>query len=52
MTLMGGMLKKSLLAAYGKVGAPNFVEGKHEYLPIPQDEMDANPNLTQIEGWR
>ena len=25
----------------------NFVIGKHERLPIPQREVDNNPNLTQ-----
>lgn len=25
----------------------NFVVGKHEFLPIPQFELDINPNLTQ-----
>jgi hypothetical protein len=24
-----------------------FVEGKHELLPIPQAEIDLNPNLQQ-----
>jgi hypothetical protein len=25
----------------------NFVEGKHEWYPIPQSDVDLNPNLTQ-----
>ncbi len=25
----------------------NFVVGKHEYYPIPQSDIDLNPNLTQ-----
>ena len=29
----------------------NFVEGKHEVLPIPQVEIDNNPNLTQNNGY-
>ncbi|WP_341226432.1 RagB/SusD family nutrient uptake outer membrane protein [uncultured Arcticibacterium sp.] len=26
-----------------------FVSGKHEFLPIPQGEIDNNPNLTQAD---
>lgn len=29
----------------------NFVLGKHKYLPIPQSEIDINPNLVQNPGW-
>jgi hypothetical protein len=25
----------------------SFTEGKHEYFPIPQIEIDLNPNLKQ-----
>lgn len=25
---------------------------KHRYFPIPQDEINANPKLTQNEGWQ
>lgn len=28
-----------------------FNEGKHYWWPIPQSELDVNPNLTQNEGW-
>ena len=29
----------------------NFVVGKHELLPIPQRDLDINPNMTQNPGW-
>jgi hypothetical protein len=28
-----------------------FVEPKNNYLPIPQQEIDANENITQNQGW-
>ncbi len=30
---------------------PGFQPGKHEYLPIPQTEMDLNPALVQNPGY-
>ena len=32
-------------------GFANFVKGKHEFLPIPQQDLDINPNLTQNPSW-
>jgi hypothetical protein len=29
----------------------NFVVGKHEWYPIPQTDIDLNPNLTQNPGY-
>ena len=29
----------------------NFVLGKTKYMPIPQSELDINPNLKQNTGW-
>ncbi len=29
----------------------NFVMGRNKYMPIPQSEIDINPNLRQNEGW-
>jgi hypothetical protein len=30
----------------------NFQLNKHKFLPIPQSEIDINPNLRQNPGWR
>ena len=30
----------------------SFTEGKNEYWPLPQDELDVNPNLHQVRGWK
>lgn len=30
----------------------NFIVGQHELLPLPQIDVDANPNLDQNPGWR
>jgi hypothetical protein len=32
-------------------GFANFVKGKHEFLPIPQQDLDINPNLQQNPSW-
>ena len=32
-------------------GFKNFVVGKHEFLPIPQKELDLDPNLSQNPNW-
>ncbi len=32
-------------------GFANFQIGKHELLPIPQSDLDINPNLTQNPNW-
>jgi len=32
-------------------GFANFIKGKHELLPIPQFDIDVNPNLKQNPGW-
>jgi hypothetical protein len=32
-------------------GFSNFQVGKHELLPIPQQERDINPNLGQNNQW-
>ena len=29
----------------------NFVLGRNKYMPIPQSEIDINPNLVQNPGW-
>lgn len=33
-------------------GFANFQVGKHELLPIPQQDLDVNPNLEQNPGWK
>lgn len=32
-------------------GFANFVVGKNELLPVPQQDLDINPNLQQNPGW-
>jgi hypothetical protein len=32
-------------------GRENFIAGKHELCPIPQSELDANPNMKQNPNW-
>lgn len=44
-----GLLKQEM-AGTDKPGHENF-EMKYQYYPIPKDEIDANPNLTQNEPW-
>ncbi|MBD0254272.1 MAG: RagB/SusD family nutrient uptake outer membrane protein [Cytophagales bacterium] len=49
------------LLRWGDLGKPEvvrrdpafstFVTGRNEYLPIPQQEIDINPNLVQSDGW-
>lgn len=34
-----------------KVGKQFFVAGKYDYFPIPQNEINANPLITQRAGW-
>ena len=28
-----------------------YTEARHRYFPLPQSEIDVNPNLVQLEGW-
>ena len=38
---------------FAKIGVSlKFTEGKNEYWPLPQDELDVNPNLHQVRGWK
>lgn len=30
----------------------NFIIGRNKYMPIPQSEIDINPNLKQNPGWQ
>ena len=45
----GGL--RSFYTNQGKVGAENFVDGESEFQPIPQDEIDANPDIIQNPGY-
>jgi len=42
---------KRTLIDYGKAGADDFIKGVHEYYPIPQIEIERNPNVTQNPGY-
>lgn len=44
-------LLQSVIAASDKIGKEFFVEKKHEYLPIPQAEINSNPLMVQNPNW-
>jgi hypothetical protein len=46
-----GILKQELTNS-DKVGKEFYVEGKHDYFPIPQDEINANPEIEQNSFWK
>jgi hypothetical protein len=37
--------------AYRDPAFANFVKGKNELLPIPQQDLDIKPNLKQNPNW-
>ncbi len=41
----------AVLTAHNRYSAENFVDGISELWPIPQAEIDANPNIQQNEGY-
>jgi hypothetical protein len=45
-----GLLAQEI-ANSDKVGKQFFVAGKHEYFPIPQNEINTNQAITQNAGW-
>jgi hypothetical protein len=45
-----GLLAQEI-ANSDKVGRQFFVAGKHEYFPIPQNEINTNQLITQNAGW-
>jgi hypothetical protein len=30
----------------------NFTFGRNKYMPIPQSEIEINPNMKQNPGWQ
>lgn len=34
-----------------ELGDKGYSEPKHRYMPLPQEEVDVNPELQQREGW-
>lgn len=46
-----GLLNKAYLSDKNPFHASLFVDGKHNLLPIPQFEIDRNPNAKQNPGW-
>lgn len=40
------------IANSDKVGKQFFVTGKHDYFPIPQSELNANPSMVQNAKWK
>ncbi|SFW79203.1 RagB/SusD family nutrient uptake outer membrane protein [Chitinophaga sancti] len=45
-----GILKNEI-ANSDKVGKLYFVSPKHEFFPIPQDEINSNPEMIQNSNW-
>ena len=46
-----GLLKQELTNS-DKEGREFYEEGKHDYFPIPQNEINANPEIEQNPYWR
>ncbi|MDR1919954.1 MAG: RagB/SusD family nutrient uptake outer membrane protein [Tannerellaceae bacterium] len=42
---------KEVLASHNKLGINNFQKGKHEYLPIPLDEITNNKHIDPTKVW-
>jgi len=45
-----GLLQQELTNS-DKVGKQFYVAGKYDYFPIPQNEINSNPLITQRAGW-
>jgi len=45
-----GLLQQEITAS-DKVGKQFYVAGKHDYFPIPQAEINANPEMEQNTHW-
>ncbi|HEY9257761.1 RagB/SusD family nutrient uptake outer membrane protein [Chitinophaga sp.] len=46
-----GLLQQEMTAS-DKVGRQYFIAGKHDYFPIPQAEINANPLMVQNDKWK
>ncbi|WP_207513995.1 RagB/SusD family nutrient uptake outer membrane protein [Longitalea luteola] len=46
-----GLLQQEITNS-DKVGRQFFVPNKHEYFPIPQSELNANPLMVQSDPWK
>lgn len=46
-----GLLKQELMNS-DKEGREFYTEGKHDYFPIPQDEINTNSEIEQNPYWR
>lgn len=44
-------LTQEEIANSDKVGKQFFVPKKHEYFPVPQNEINTNPQITQNPNW-
>lgn len=42
---------KAVMASHNKLGINNFQKNKHEYMPVPQDEITNNKNLDPAKLW-
>ena len=45
-----GLLEKTIKDAQ-VIGYQNY-SSKFEYYPIPESELDNNPNMTQSDAWK
>ncbi|KAA2243317.1 RagB/SusD family nutrient uptake outer membrane protein [Chitinophaga agrisoli] len=45
-----GLLKQEITNS-DKVGKQFYVAGKHDYFPVPQQEMNSNPKMVQNSHW-
>lgn len=46
-----GLLKREMVNS-DKEGKEFYEEGKHDYFPIPQDEINTNPEIEQNPYWK
>ena len=44
-------LLKQVITASDKIGKEFFVDKKHDYLPVPQAEINSNPLMIQNPNW-